>query len=138
MATHEENKAAGLTVFGVGDFQFKKYDELLPSNEYDHERAEKLAQAMSELAALRKRESYLLEILENNKDLKKFLWATATGEVMSLHKIDTGHLQNIINLAKVRGGRLSRALKIEAMSRGIDATETTAPRPFDEDEDMDW
>lgn len=108
------------SIFGVGDMQFKKYESLMPKNEYDRDKAETLAEAMTELVAIRKRKAYLETLLDENAELKPFLWASIDGRVQALHAIDEGHFRNIIQFLILKGRAISKEVRAEAAVRGID------------------
>ena len=57
MATKAENNeiAQSFSIFGDANVQFKKYDSLVPKNNYSYEKAETLAEAMTELDTINKR-----------------------------------------------------------------------------------
>lgn len=119
----EKNREAGLEIFGVKNFQFKKYESLMPKNEYDHEKAETLAEAMTELGAINKRKKYLETLLAENKELKPYLWESTDGRVQALHAIDDRHFSNIIQYLVLRGRKISKTVRAEAAARNIDIPE---------------
>lgn len=104
----------------------KDYSGLIKKNEYDHEKAELLAEAVTELKAIEKRKAFLEELIEDNRDLLLFLWTTLTGECKPLHKITDDHLKNILGHILNRGGRISPQIKAEALSRNIAIPDETA------------
>lgn len=99
---------------------YKDYDKLVKKNEYDKERAEAFAEAMTEFNELNKRLKYLTELINENRELTPFMWTTLQGECKPLHKIEDDHLRNILGHILNRGGRISAEIKAEAMSRGIE------------------
>lgn len=136
-------KAKVMAIFGENGFQFKKYESLQPKNEYDHKKAEALAEAMTELTAIKKRKKFLESLLEENKDLQPYLWASMDGRVQALHLIEDSHLKNILNFLANRGKHISKALRAEAASRGFEVPEsyTAEDDMFDSDEmydNEDW
>lgn len=135
----DDNTTAGLTVFGMDNVQFKKYETLMPKNDYDREKAETLAEAMTELTAINKRKKYLETLLSENRDLKPYLWQSMDGKVQAIHAIDEGHFQNIIKLLAVKGRHISKEIRAEAAGRGIDIPEnyTSDDELYDED-DENW
>ena len=102
---------------------YKKYEKLQKTFDYDKEKAEVYAEAATELIEIRKREKYLTELLEKNSDLSPFMWTTLDGETKALHKIDDSHLKNILKHIVNRGGAISPQIKAEALSRGFEVPE---------------
>lgn len=102
---------------------YKKYEKLQKTFDYDKEKAEVYAEAATELIEIRKREKYLTELLEENSALSPFMWTTLDGETKALHKIDDSHLKNMLKHIVSRGGAISPQIKAEAMSRGIEVPE---------------
>ena len=102
---------------------YKKYEKLQKTFDYDKEKAEVYAEAATELIEIRKREKYLTELLEENSDLSPFMWTTLDGETKALHKIDDSHLKNILKHIVNRGGAISPQIKAEALSRGFEVPE---------------
>lgn len=108
----------------MSDFkEYKKYEKLNKTFDYDREKAEVYAEAATELIEIRKREKYLTTLLEENKDLSPFIWTTLQGEAKALHKITDSHLKNILTHITDRGGAISPQIKAEAMSRGFEVPE---------------
>ena len=97
----------------------KDYSGLIKKNEYDKEKAQLLAEAITEKLTLEKRVAYLDELINENSDLTKFLWTTLDGTCKPLDKIDDSHLKNIMGHILNRGGRISPEIKAEALSRNI-------------------
>jgi hypothetical protein len=124
------------SIMGMPDVQFKKYDSLMPKNDYDRDKAETLAEAMTELVAINKRKKYLETLLAENTELKPFLWTSLDGRVQALHTIDPGHFQNIIQFLIVKGRTISREVRAEATVRGVEIPEgysTDEERFLDDD-----
>jgi hypothetical protein len=97
----------------------KKYAKLLGKVDYDHEAAEQLAEALNEIADLERRATQLKQIVEENKELHQFVWRTAEDIVIALHELEDDHLQNIM-LHLLRNQRaIPRAIRGEAISRGL-------------------
>jgi hypothetical protein len=92
---------------------------------YDHAIAEELAQAMEERNTLAARVIQLNEIIDENEDLKQFVWTTAQGKSIAIHNIEDDHLKNILQHIFERGGDISKSLKAEARRRNIVIPETT-------------
>ena len=74
---------------------YKKYEKLNKTFDYDREKAEVYAEAATELIEIKKREKYLENLLKENSDLSPFIWTTLAGEAKALHKLETDHLKNI-------------------------------------------
>lgn len=115
------------------------YNDLKKTFDYDKKKATRLAEAMTEAVEVEKRLKYLKTIMDNNTELRAFLWQTQEGQVKALHDIDDEHLANIVGFKAKHGSELSEEMRAEAESRGIDVdtiTETT-PRlkPFVDYED---
>lgn len=98
----------------------KDYSKLFKTYDYDREKAELLSEAMTERYELLKRVKYLEDLAKENKGLAKFLWTTAEGKVIALHKLEDDHLRNILKHIVDRNGVISPALKAEARSRNIE------------------
>lgn len=133
-------RAKVMAIFGENGFQFKKYESLQPKNEYDHEKAETLAEAMTELVTINKRKKFLESLLAENKKLKPFLWASMDGRVQALHAIDETHFKNIIHFLILKGRTISKEVRAEAAVRGIDIPEgysADSERFLDDDGDYD-
>lgn len=97
----------------------KKYAKLLGSVDYDKEAAEQLAAAINEAVELRQRAEQLEQIVHENDELKQFIWRTADGQAIAIHKVDDDHLQNIM-LHLLRTGRaIPRGIRGEAMRRNL-------------------
>jgi hypothetical protein len=142
MADNIEDKAIAqsFSIFGDSNVQFKKYESLLPKNEYDHDKAEVLAEAMTELVTINKRKKHLESLLEANKDLKPYLWVDMTGRVQAFHSVDDGHLKNILSFLAVKGRPISKEVRAEAASRGIDVPEgyTSEDEYYDDYDDREF
>lgn len=96
-----------------------KYAKLLGTVDYDHEAVDQLAEALNEITSLEARANQLRQIVDENKELHQFVWRTSGGESMAIHKIDDDHLTNIM-LHLLRTSRpINRAIRGEAISRGI-------------------
>lgn len=104
--------------------KFKKYDGLNKTFDYSKDKAELLAEAMTEKIALEKRIKYLNELAHDNQDLVGFLWTTLDGECKALHTIEDDHLKNILKHIVNHGGTISPQIKAEAMSRGFEIPES--------------
>lgn len=129
-ATEDENKAAGLAIFGSSNVEFKKYESLLPKNDYDREKAEVLAEAMTELVTINKRKKFLESLLAENKKLKPYLWESIDGRVQAIHAIEPSHFENIIRYLVARGSKIPKEIRAEAAVRGVDI-----PENYSSDED---
>lgn len=97
----------------------KDYKKLNKYENYDKEAAEELAEAVIELGTLKSRARYLEQLIADNKELMPFLWTTAEGLTLPLHKIEDDHLGNIL-LHLNRGMRdIPKSIVAEANRRGI-------------------
>lgn len=103
--------------------QFTDFSKLHRTFEYDKEKVELMAEAANEAAKLTKRLEYLQSVAKENEDLTPFLWRTAEGEVLALHKIEDDHLKNIITHITRNGGKVKPEIIAEARSRGINPDE---------------
>lgn len=109
-----------------------KYAKLLGKVDYDHEAAEQLAEALNEITEIERHAAQLRQIVEENEELHQFVWRTASGESVALHKIDDDHLSNIM-LHLLRGGRpIPRAIRGEAISREL-VIPATVPIDWEDD-----
>lgn len=110
-----------------------KYAKLIGKVEYDHEAAEQLADALNEIASLERQAQQLRQIVEENEELHQFVWRTADGETIALHKIEDDHLSNIM-LHLLRGGRaIPRGIRGEAISREL-VIPASVPIDWDDDD----
>lgn len=113
----------------------KKYAKLAGKVDYDHEAAEQLADALNEIASLELRVNQLKQLVEENEELHQFVWRSADG-VVALHNIGDDHLGNImLHLLRARRA-IPRAIRGEAMHRGI-VIPATVPVGWD-DEDLKY
>lgn len=97
----------------------KKYGKLLGKIDYDHEAAEQLAEALNEIRELKQRASQLEQIVKENDELHQFVWFTADGATIPVHKIEDDHLENIM-LHLLRTGRsIPRGIRGEAIQRNL-------------------
>lgn len=103
----------------MNELNFKDYKGLNKTNEYDREKAELLAEAVTEKLMLEKRVKYLDTLIDENKDITPFLWTTLQGECKPLHKLTDSHLTNILSHVAQRNGQISPQLRAEAISRDI-------------------
>lgn len=95
-----------------------KYAKLAGKVDYDHEAAEQLASALNEIADLELRVNQLKQLVTENEELHQFVWRSQDG-VIALHNIGNDHLGNIM-LHMLRAGKaIPRAIRGEAMHRGI-------------------
>lgn len=101
-----------------GAKSYDKYQKLVGKVDYDHEAAEQLADALNEITELAQRGQQLQQMVNENKELHQFVWRSEDG-VIALHDIGNDHLGNIM-LHLLRSGRaIPRAIRGEAISRGI-------------------
>jgi hypothetical protein len=125
------------SIFGDPNVQFKKYESLAPKNEYDHDKAETLAEAMTELATINNRKHFLESLLLEHRALKPFLWKSLDGKVQAIHAIDDGHFRSIVNYLMVTRRIISKEIRAEASSRGIEIPANYSPDYDDEDDSDD-
>jgi hypothetical protein len=113
---------------------------LLPRNDYDHEKADVLAEAMTELVTINKRKKHLESLLEANKELKPYLWVDMTGRVQAFHSVDDSHFKNILNFLAVKGRPISKEIRAEAASRGIEVPDsyTSEDEYYDDYDDREF
>jgi len=52
-----------------------------------------LADALNEIRELKQRTSQLEQIVQENEDLHQFVWFTADGTTLPIHKIDDDHME---------------------------------------------
>lgn len=97
----------------------KDYSELNRQYEYDEAKATLLAEAMTEAVALERRKQYLLSLMNQNKNLKRFLWQSEDGKITALHDLDPDHIVNIMNYLIENDREISNEMKAEARKRGI-------------------
>lgn len=110
----------------MNEIDFKDYKGLTKPNEYDQEKAELLGEAVTEKIMLEKRVAYLNELIEENKELTPYLWTTLDGKCQPLHKLTTSHLKNIMGHILNRGGKISKEIKAEVVSRSLTIPDETA------------
>lgn len=96
-----------------------EYNKLNKTIDYDKGAVEELADAMTELRDLKSREAYLLEIINENKELHAFVWMTAECEMLPHHKIEDDHLKNIYKHLIETGRKISKELRSEGRKRGL-------------------
>lgn len=97
----------------------KKYSKLLGKVDYDHEAVEQLAEALNEITQLKARAAQLEQIVKENGELHQFVWRTQENVTIPIHKIEDDHLSNIM-LYLLRSGRaIPRAIRGEAIGRGL-------------------
>lgn len=97
-----------------------QYKKLELAASYDHELVEELASAMEEIIALDNRKAYLQSLIAEHKNLAKFIWGTAEGELIPHHKLEDDHLKNImLHLLSTRR-QIPKGIRSEAVKRGFD------------------
>jgi hypothetical protein len=97
----------------------KKYSKLMGKIDYDHEAVEQLADALNEIDELNQRVNQLKQLVEENQELHQFVWRTATSGVYAVHNIEDDHLTNIMMHTLRNGQAIPRAIRGEAMQRGL-------------------
>lgn len=103
-----------------------KYDKLNKVDDYDREAAEQLAEAINEIKELERKAASLRDLVDENKKLHKYVWTTADGLCIPVHKLETDHLKNIMQHLVNAGRAISKVLKAEARNRGMDIPTTYA------------
>jgi hypothetical protein len=103
----------------------KEYKLLNRDENYNHEAAEELAEALTEVSTLMKRISVLKELVQENDDLHPFIWTTAEGKSIAIHKLEDDHLTNILGHLFTNGRKISKPLRAEARKRNIEIPETS-------------
>lgn len=123
-------KAAGKAQIVTHTVTFKDYKGLHKTYEYDKPKATLLAEAMTELVTIEKRRKYLQGLLDENMNLKPFLWGSMDGRVTAIHDLDDNHLKNIIKFLPANGREIPGEIKAEALSRGFEVPEDVNPRAY--------
>lgn len=122
MADQEQDQTkdwAETTTTTTVDAGAKKYSKLLGKVDYDHEAAEQLAEALNEIEEHERVANQLKQIVNENEELHQFVWRTADGKAIPLHKLENDHLENIM-LHMLRWGKpIPRAIRGEAISRSL-------------------
>lgn len=101
-----------------------EYKKLQKTNEYDEAAVEELAELLMEKRKLDTRLMYLEELLDENLELKEFIWTTREGVSLPLHKIEDDHLNNILGYIAGMGRQIPNAIKAEARKRGLTLPDT--------------
>lgn len=97
----------------------KEYKKLNKFEDYDHESAEQLAEALNELREVASRAVVLKDLIQENTELHPFVWTTAEGKSIALHDIEADHFVNILNHIVGSGRSVNKALRAEAMRRSV-------------------
>lgn len=119
-----------------GADSYQKYAKLAGKVDYDHEAAEQLASALNEITELTLKVKQLEQLVNENPELHQFVWRSQDG-VVALHNIGDDHLGNIM-LHLLRHGRaIPRAIRGEAMHRGL-VIPATVPVNWQDDESSDY
>ena len=61
----------------------------------------------------------LHDLVRENDQLHPFIWKTAEGSHLALHKIEDDHLKNILTHIVNNGRSISKAIRAEARRRGF-------------------
>ena len=112
----------------MSGFKFKDYKKLDRAENYDHEAAEEYAEAANEIRELESRIKELRYVLEENKDIRPFIWTTAEGKAIALHSIEEDHFKNILQHVYNMSANMPKELRAEARRRG--ATLPTSVQPM--------
>lgn len=112
-----------------------KYKKLLRIEKYDTEAVDELVEALNEITQLESQLKALKSLVNENDDLHQFVWRQGTGEVLALHNVEDGHLVNIMLHILRRNDPISKAIRSEAMKRGIQV-----PMALDvwDNESLEW
>ena len=103
----------------MADDTIKKYAKLMGAVEYDQEAAEQMADALNEIDELNQKMNQLKQLVTENPDLHQFVWRTSNQGVYALHNIDDDHLSNIMLHLLRNSEAIPRAIRGEAMKRGL-------------------
>lgn len=98
---------------------YKDYKKLQPTNNYDHEVAEEYAEAVNEMRELEARQRTLEVLLRENSEVSRFIWTTAEGTAIAIHKIEDDHLMNIMTYLLANSRDMPKEIVAEATSRGM-------------------
>ncbi len=99
---------------------YKRYTKLETAPQYDQEAAEELAEVVNEIRVLDNRLSDLKELVDENSELRKYLWTTADGVTIAFHKLEDSHLKNILQHQVNYDRQITKELKAEARKRGFE------------------
>lgn len=97
----------------------EEYKNLQKIEKYDEAAVEELAQAKMEKRKLEARLDFLDELINENEELRQFVWTTAEGISIPLHKLETDHLSNILGHIANQGRQIPKAIKAEARKRDL-------------------
>lgn len=97
----------------------KEYKLLNKVNDYDHDIANEVVEAMNEIAIIQGRVQFLQNLIDDHEKYQKFVWRTLEGINIAMHNLDDDHLLNIIKHLKDNGRSISKELRNEAISRGF-------------------
>lgn len=131
MTAKKSTKSTKSTAVVLADAD--KYSKLLGNVAYDHEAAEQLADALNEIVALERRAAQLKQIVEENKELHQFVWRTTENNNIAIHSIKDDHLSNIMMHLLRNDRAISRAIRGEAISRGL-TIPASVPIDWDDDD----
>lgn len=95
-----------------------KYSKLAGKVAYDHEAAEQLADAYNEIDALKLKIEQLKMLTQENNELNQFVWRSENGYI-AIHNIGNDHLGNLMLHLLRRGRGIPRAIRGEAIARGV-------------------
>lgn len=97
----------------------EKYQKLNKAENYDLDRAELPADLQNEMRDLAIRLDELNELNNDNQELRPFIWKTADGKCIALHKLEDDHLKNILGHLVESGRDIKAEIKAEARKRSI-------------------
>lgn len=112
-----------------------KYQKLLKVEKYDHDIVDELVEALNEITLLEAQVAQLKTLIEDNQELHKFVWKTSEGETLALHNIEDDHLIKIMKHLLKTGRAVSRSIRSEAMSRGLEIPKFGS---VSMDDDAEW
>lgn len=95
----------------------KEYTKLNKVENYDKDAVEELAEALNEIHQLKTRVNMLENLVNENDELHLFVWRTAEGEFIPVHKLENSHLTNIMQHLIDTRRPINKALRGEANKR---------------------
>lgn len=96
-----------------------EYKKLNKYANYDQEAVEEMVAALEESQILKDRLNFLEKLVFDNENLHPFIWRTAEGKLLPLHKIEDDHLKNILQHLVNTGRTISQAIRAEAEKRNF-------------------
>lgn len=124
MAKNSQAKPKTSKALDVAANAPKQYTLLNKVNDYDHDVANEVVEAMNEIAILQGRVQYLQNLVNEHKKYQKFVWKTVEGVHIAFHNLTDDHLLNIIKHLQGQGRTISKELRNEANTRGFAVSDT--------------